>query len=90
MTATDEIAALQRQLKLFSEEVSEMEEPIPRQSIKEKLDACYAQCSTAYHHLGEERKGYRDEIKLLREENLMLKEASLQQQGAHISCKSRN
>ena len=89
MTATDEVAALQRQLKLFSEKVNEMEEPLLRQSIKEKFDACYAQCSTAYHYLGEERKRCRDEIKLLREENQVPKKAHPQQQGVCIMHHSR-
>ena len=66
VTTTDEIAMLQRELELLRVRVNEIEDPILQLPIKEKVETCYALCSSAFHHLGEERKGYKDTIETLK------------------------
>ena len=66
VTTTDEIAMLQRELELLRVRVNEIEDPTLQLPIKEKVETCYTLCSSAFCHLGEERKGYKDTIEELK------------------------
>ena len=63
----NKIATLQKQLELLRVSVGEFEDPTLQLSIREKVDTCCGLCSSAFRHLGEERKRYKDTIKELQD-----------------------
>ena len=63
----NKIATLQKELELLRVNIYEIEDPTLQLSIKEKVDACCGLCSSAFSHLGEERKRYEDTIKELQD-----------------------